>query len=333
MDLSPGTASATLLLIFGADRDDQIVARDGHVSVKGSTDLFGLLDADHPHHRLQITRQFLRHKARPNLVRYHYLLNLITEPERNDRVLDALRKLLRGVPGKIINRPEAVLKSTRDQVARRLAGIDGLLAPTVIRLRTARPEAVGNVLAKAGIGFPLILREPGTHKGTTQQRFDDLGGMTAAMTEGSEYFATQFVDSRSADGLYRKYRLFFIGPHAIFRHMLFSDQWIVHGKDRDRFMVDRPDLMAEEQAMFATPDGAFPPAIRQVLAAVRDKIDLDYFGIDFGIMPDGRLLLFEANATMNFFSPLPSDQFAYVRACVPPARAAFRELLGLPRAA
>ena len=66
-----------------------------------------------------------------------------------------------------------------------------------------------------------------------------------------------------------------------------------------------------------------------MLAEVRERVDLDYFGIDFGIMPDGRLLLFEANATMNFFSLLPTDQFAYVRACVAPARAAFRELLGL----
>jgi hypothetical protein len=85
--------------------------------------------------------------------------------------------------------------------------------------------------------------------------------------------------------------------------------------------------------MLATPGGAFSPQASQVLSAVRDRVELDFFGLDFGILADGRLLLFEANATMNFFSPLPSEQFAYLRACVPPARAAFRELLGFPQSA
>lgn len=330
MSLAPADPNATLLLIFGADRDDQIRARDGHVTVSGSSDLFGLVDVSHPHHRLQITRQFLRQNRRPNLVRYHHLLNLITEPEHNDKVLDALRKLLRGVPGKVINRPEAILRSTRDQIAKRLANVPGLLAPKVVRLRSSKLAVVQSIVEKSGMTFPLILREPGTHKGTTQCLFDNVEQMTAAMADGTEYFATEFVDYRSADGLYRKYRVFFIGPHTIFRHMLFSDFWNVHAKDRGRFMADRPDLISEEEAMFAAPEGAFPPDIKAVLAAVRKRVDLDYFGIDFGILPDGRVLLFEANATMNFFSPLPGEQFTYLRACVPPARAAFRELLGLP---
>jgi hypothetical protein len=329
MSLPPAAATATLLLIFGADRDDQIRQRDGHVKVMGSSDLMGLLDSDHPHHRLQVTRQFLRQNKRPNLTRYHHVLNLITEPERNDKVLDATRRLLRGAPGKVINRPEAVLRSTRDQMAKRLADIPGLLAPKVVRLKTSKPNVVADRLERAGVGFPLIVREPGTHLGTTQARCDDLDQMLAVMTDGIEYFATEFVDYRSEDGLYRKYRVWFIGPHTIFRHQFVSDHWNVHNKDGIRFMSDRPDLREEEKALFATPEGAFPAEIRQVLGAVRERVDLDYFGIDFGVMPDGRLILFEANATMNFFSTLPSDDFAYVRACVPPARAAFRELLGL----
>jgi hypothetical protein len=330
MPTSPSARPATLLLTFGADRDDQIRSKDGHVKVAGSSDLFGLLDADHPHHRLHITRQLLRQKLRPNLIPYHCILNLITEPENNDRVFDNLKRLLRPFRGKVINRPEAVLRTTRDQMARRLADIPGLLVPKVIRLKKADPARLLDKLDRVGMAFPLILREPGTHLGTSQARFDNLESMIAGMTAGTEYIATQFIDYRSDDGLYRKCRIWFIGPHTIFRHQFASDHWNVHNKDGLRFMAERPDLIAEEKSLFASPDGAFPPAIKQVLAAIRNRIDLDYFGIDFGIMPDGRVILFEANATMNFFSALPSDDFAYVRACVPPARAAFRELLGLP---
>jgi glutathione synthase/RimK-type ligase-like ATP-grasp enzyme len=332
MSISPTARPATLLLTFGADRDDQIRARDAQVTVAGSSDLFELIDADYPHHRLQITRQFLRHNRRPDLTRYHVILNLITEPEHNDRVLDNLRRLLRGFPGKVINRPEVILRTTRDQVAKRLADVPGLLVPKAIRLKLADPAKLRDRLDRAGMKFPLILRQPGTHLGTSQARFDDLEAMIAAMVPGTEYIATQFVDYRSADGLYRKCRTWFIGPHCIFRHQFASDHWNVHNKDGIRFMVDRPDLMEEEKALFASPDGAFPAPVKQVLAAIRQRIGLDYFGIDFGLMPDGQVILFEANATMNFFSTLPSDEFAYVRACVPPARAAFRELLGLPPA-
>jgi len=324
------TAPATLLLTFGADRDDQIRSKNGQVTVAGSSDLFGLIDADHPHHRLQITRNFLRQNRNADLSRYHVILNLITEPEHNEKVLDNLKRVLRGFRGKVINRPEAVMRSTRDQVAKRLANAPGLVVPKAIRLKKADPARIQDKLDKAGMTFPLIVREPGTHLGTSQARVDDLDALMALLTPGAEYIATQFVDYRSADGLHRKCRVWFIGQRTVFRHQFASDHWNVHNKDGIRFMAGRPDLLAEEKALFATPEGAFPPNVKQVLAAVRERIDLDYFGIDFGIMPDGRVILFEANATMNFFSTLPSDDFAYVRACVPPARAAFRELLGLP---
>ncbi len=66
----------------------------------------------------------------------------------------------------------------------------------------------------------------------------------------------------------------------------------------------------------------------QTLAAVRDRMPLDYFGMDFGILPDGHVVLFEANATMNFYPFLPDPRFAYVRSCLKAATQAFHEMLG-----
>jgi glutathione synthase/RimK-type ligase-like ATP-grasp enzyme len=256
-------------------------------------------------------------------------LNLITEAEKNSKVLENLRKLLRGLPGKIINPPEAVLRSTRDQVARRLAGISGLIVPRAIRLRKGKPGLAIQAIEQAGLSLPIILRQVGTHTGKIVGLFDRVDQIQAELGSDDEHIATEFVDFRSSDGLYRKFRVFCIGRQIVFRHLLISDDWNVHGKDRGRFMADRPDLIDEERAMFGTPEGAFSPKIRQVISAVRERIALDFFGMDFGIAPDGRVLLFEANATMNFFSPLPGPQFNYLRACIAPAQLAFRELLGL----
>lgn len=299
----------------------------------GSTDLHLLLGKDEPHHRLQVTPHFFRQGRRPELSSYLCLLNMITEPEHNSRVLENMRKLLRNLPGKVVNRPEAVLRSTRDKVARQLAGITGLHVPRVVRLKTGKPEIAVQTVKHTGLQFPVILRRAGTHTGRIVGVFDGVDDLQAALAGGDDHIATEFIDFRSSDGLYRKFRVFFIGRHIIFRHLLISDDWNVHGKDRGRFMADRPDLIDEERAMFGTPEGAFSPKVRRVIGAVRERIALDFFGMDFGIAPDGRVLLFEANATMNFFAALPGPQFAYIQSCIAPARHAFRELLGLAPAA
>ena len=152
--------------------------------------------------------------------------------------------------------------------------------------------------------------------------------LQSSIEEGVDHIATEFVDFQNDDGLYRKYRVYFVGQQMIYRHKIISDNWNVHGKDRERVMADRPDLLEEESSLFATPDGAFSPEVKQALLGIRERIDLDFFGIDFGIAPDGRVLLFEANATMSFYAPLPGPQFDYLQAFLPPARSAFRKLIG-----
>src|SRR5947209_17858018 len=95
-------------------------------------------------------------------------------------------------------------------------------------------------------------------------------------------------------------------------------------------MAERPEMVIEEKRMFAAPEVSFPDEVQRVLAAVRQRMPLDFFGMDFGVLPDGRVVLFEANATMNFFPLLPDPRFAYLESCMEPARNAFLELLGPP---
>jgi glutathione synthase/RimK-type ligase-like ATP-grasp enzyme len=324
-----GLADAKLLLIFGADRDEEVVRRGMTVHIAGSADIYRVLDGMVPFHRLHMTRNFFRQHRQPELSTYRYIMNMVSEPERNPRMLENIRRLMRGVRAKVINPPDAILQSTRDLVARKLAGIEGLAAPRTARLRAGKPAIAMQAVAKADLGFPVILRETGTHRGKIVGLMRTAEEAHASLVNGSEHFATEFVDFQSLDRLYRKYRVFFIGRHIVFRHMLVSDEWNVHAKDRQRFMATRPDLMAEEEAMFAEAEGAFPAAILDTLRKVRDRINLDFFGMDFGLLADGRVLLFEANASMNFFPFLTDPEFAYVLKCREPAQRAFRELIGL----
>lgn len=322
-------ADCGLLLVFGADRDEHVRVEGGRVVVDGASDLFRLLDPNDRFHRLHVTRSLLRNSRRPELEGYGCIVNLITEAEHNPRVLETLRKLVRGLGARVINRPEAVLRSTRDQVARRLEGIAGLWVPGAVRLRSSKPDLALRSIERSGLRFPLILRQAGTHTGRIVGLVRDPGELEAGLGAGGEMIATEFVDFAGSDGLYRKYRVFMIGRHRIARHMLVSDGWNVHAKDRRRFMAGRAELIAEEEAVLAEPGGVFPGPVAAALEAVRERMELDFFGLDFGITACGEAVLFEANATMNFFPFLNDPAFAYLRGCIAPARDAFRELLGL----
>ena len=328
--MAGGQGGASLLFIVGSDRPERLTIRGSKFQLAGSTDIYKLLGRGEPRDRLQMTPNYFRQPLRPELDGYSCLLNLITEPEQNTKVLENLRKLFRGLPGKVVNRPEAVLRSTRDQVARRLDGIAGLHVPRAVRFSAAKPEVAMRAIERAGLQYPIILREAGTHTGKIVGCFDTADALKAALDGKGDRIATEFVDFRSEDGLYRKYRLFFFGQRTVLRHMLTSDGWNVHAKDRRRFMLARPELIDEERRLFEDPENPFPPAVAAVFEAVRERMELDFFGMDFGFGRDGRIVLFEANATMNFFPFLPEPELAHVLRCGPPAEGAFRELLGLP---
>ncbi|HET9336896.1 MAG TPA: hypothetical protein VFO12_10880 [Sphingomicrobium sp.] len=320
---------AQLLFVVGSD-EPPVMTKAGHPKYSGCTNLHRLFDKREPVHILKLDKHALRQRKRPELHPYRCIVNFITDPDQNPRTLDNLKKLLREYQGKVINPPEAVLRSSRDQVARLLDGIPGLVAPKTIRVRNPKPDLVTGAIERADMRFPLIVRLAGTHTGLILGLFDNVAQLRAALTENGEHIITEFVDYRSDDGIYRKYRAFFFGERVILRHMLASDQWTVHAKDRMGFMIDRPELLAEEAPLFDEPEGAFPQPIRETLKLVRDRIPLDYFGMDFGIDRDGRVVLFEANATMNFFPFVSDARLDHVRRCYQPAKDAFHAMLGCP---
>jgi hypothetical protein len=323
-------ASARLLFLAGSDQHDRAILGTETIGNVGSTDLYRLLAKRARYDRLHVTRHFFRQGRRPKLHHYLCLVNLVTDPDQNPKVLENLRKFLRNYPGRVINRPEAVLQSSRDQVAKRLTGTPGLVVPKTLRLRIDRPDIAAQAVDRAGLQFPVILRRAGTHTGKIVGVFDDPAALRAACGGDGDHIVTEFIDFRSNDGKYRKYRSFFIGRHIILRHMLVSDQWNVHAKERQRFLTEWPELLEEERQLLDTPQGSFSTEVLDCQQAIRERMPLDFFGMDYGIGPDGRVILFEANATMNFFPFIADPRLDYVKRCYRPAQEAFWEMLGLP---
>lgn len=316
-------------VLFGSDGQSGRL-RDGetHQGAVGTTDIRVLQRGDREDFvRIHIPGNFLRSKSRPSLVRVGSILNLITDPDLNPIVLGYAQKFLKPFKGKIFNRPEAVMKTSRDQVAAMLAGIDGLVVPRVARFK-GRPNLALAAIEKAGVPFPAILRKVGTHDGMVDGLIHDRDTMLARLDPAATYFLIEFVDMRAAGSLfYHKIRIFFFGKRSVIRHRFISDHWNIHSPDRDRVLVHHPDDIAEERRLNEGGIEALPPAVQRVLLEIRARMPLDYFGVDFGIMPDGRVLLFEANATMMFFPFTDNPLFAYNHVVLSQAQQAYDAML------
>ena len=123
----------------------------------------------------------------------------------------------------------------------------------------------------------------------------------------------------------RKYRVVSVDGRLYPVHLAIAPQWKVHYFSAE--MADRPDHRAEE-AVFLTDIAAVVGARGlRALEQICATMGLDYAGVDFGLAPDGTILVFEANATMAVYPPDDGETWGYRRRAVDRVIAAVREML------
>lgn len=196
------------------------------------------------------------------------------------------------------NHPRAVLGTSRDAVAAKLARIAGLHVPRTVKLsRIDEPADLLRAAAEHGLEWPLIVRIAGSHRGTATAKIDRpeqlVPGLRGLAWGGRSLYLTEYVDCCDADGFYRKWRLVVVGRDVFIRHLVIARDWLVHAHDRDL------GQLREEEALLRSFRSARLPELRERLDALADAIGMDYFGIDCNLRPDGRLLIFEVNALMD----------------------------------
>ena len=135
-----------------------------------------------------------------------------------------------------------------------------------------------------------------------------LAGYLAARPE-QDFSIAPFIDYRSDDGLYRKYRIALIGGRAYACHMAVSAHWMIHYLNAE--MRERAERRAEEARFFAEFDENFVVRHEKALSTINERFGLDYIPFDCGETPDGRLLVFEAGSNMIVHSMDPPDLFPY----------------------
>jgi hypothetical protein len=119
----------------------------------------------------------------------------------------------------------------------------------------------------------------------------------------------QYLDARGGDGKVRKYRVMFVGGQMYPLHVAVSNHWKIHFFTAE--MSESDANRAEDAAFLENMPDAIGPLAMQALRGIQSTLGLDYGGIDFGLDQKGRVLLFEANATMVVNPPEPDERWRY----------------------
>lgn len=233
------------------------------------------------------------------LPHYDLVFNAIGEPDLAQPLTQRIEQLTQRCGRPVLNPPDRIAKTQRHRTAELLAGIDDLVVPPCTRIETAPSSAavLAGELTACGIEFPVLMRPLATHGGeglTMHSGLDTL--LPAIQSLGAPCYVTQYHNYRHADGHYRKYRMVFIDREPYAYHLAISSHWLVHYVSAD--MPAWQWKLDEERRFLEDARSALGARAMDAIAAVGRRLDLDYGGIDFTLLPDGRMLVFEVNATM-----------------------------------
>jgi glutathione synthase/RimK-type ligase-like ATP-grasp enzyme len=250
---------------------------------------------------------------------HHAVFNTITDADRNAPALERARKIVAGSSVPVVNDPDAVLATARTSLAERLRDLPDVVVPAT--------RAFSRNGAVPDVGWPMLLRAPGFHSGQHFVRVERPEELAPALAQlpGDEVLAIEALPAQSADGLFRKYRMMIVDDELYPMHAAISNEWKVHFFSAG--MTLHPERRAEDAAFLAAPESVLGPTALRALDAIRVRLQLDYGGIDFGLDERGRILVFEANATMTLPAPPSGALWDYRRAPVARILEATRNML------
>ncbi len=193
-----------------------------------------------------------------------------------------------GIP---VVHPAAVLSnSKRDVLCDRLRQA-GLRTPRIVVVDDAFPAHRGT------LGLPMLVRQRWGHGGDmrrldTETSFDIW--WAEARADPQSWVAGEYLDVRSGDGWYRKYRYFMAGSRGSARHLIVSPNWEVRPADRVRTPATR-----EEEIAYVTT--ACPH--HALFDAARRALEFEIAAFDYSYDANGGLVVWEVNPYPDLSTP------------------------------
>ncbi|MEX2409113.1 MAG: hypothetical protein WD489_08395, partial [Rhodovibrionaceae bacterium] len=202
----------------------------------------------------------------------------------------------------VINPVEKVVETTRRHNYERFHKFSGLVFPKTIKLTfdAGREDEVVKRIGEA-IPFPLILRQAYTHADTETDRVRDEKELRAILPKyaGKSAYIIQYIDCSDDDGIFRRYRVLFVGDRMFPSSVLASQGWNVHGSSAIDLMDKTEHLKEHERSYQADMASVVGQDALDIFWKIREVVGLDYFGIDYNFDRQGNLVIFEINPSMN----------------------------------
>ena len=252
----------------------------------------------------------------------------IAEDRRHARALEAADCLAAALRAPVINNGRRIAAASRVEAAASLQGIAHACVPQHRCVTRAELAASGAERYASGLcDFPAIIRPSDLHAGRDLARLDFPAELDAylARVAGDLFYVAPFADYRSKDGLWRKYRIIFVDGRPYPFHLAIHDDWRIWYYNAK--MEADPRKRAEEARFVEDISSAFPAEAMAALHAIAERVGLDYFGLDCGLMPDGRLVVFEVETGMIVHDWDAPELFPYRAACVRRIREATERMI------
>ncbi len=249
----------------------------------------------------------------------------------NRPILAALASTLAYWPKPVLNPPQAIPHTERAQASQLLQDIPGVLMPSTIAATRAELERVAQGSRKltciaAELEFPVIVRPQDSHAGRDLDKIEDSAALEAylARVEAIEFFIARFIDYRSADGLFRKFRIALVNGEPFVAHMAISSHWMIHYVNAGMY---EDAHKRDEEAQFMTQFAGFSLHHRAALEAISARMGLDYVCFDGAETQDGRLLIFEIDHVMVVHAMDLPTLFPYKAEPIKRIQTAFRQMV------
>lgn len=240
----------------------------------------------------------------------------MSETSQNHALLVQLTPAMASWPKPVLVRPEAILRTSRENVYTLLKDAPGVYVPPTAQTTRAALDAFcsgqsafSDVLPLGA--FPLIIRPLDSHAGHGLEKVTDVAALKQYLENSPEhdFFIASFIDYRSADGLFRKYRVVLVDGVPFAGHMGVSEHWMIHYLNAG--MVESAAKRAEEAAFMAHFETDFARRHAQGLRSVHECFGLDYAVMDCAETTDGALFVFEVDSGAVVHSMDPVDLFPY----------------------
>jgi len=256
-------------------------------------------------------------KPLPKAPHHDIAIFTVGESDGDRPVMREVESLIHAWPCPVLNRPARAFRLSREELFGLLRGIPGVAMAATARIDRADFEKLGCGLLPLGqfpekTDFPLIARPIGSHAGLGLVKLEDraaIAGYLAGQPDAAAFFLSPYIDYRSADGQFRKYRLVWVDGQPYPHHMAIADQWKVWYYNVD--MAGSPAKRAEEAQFMSCSDGSLLRRHEAALTETAKRLGLEYVGIDCAETPDGRLLVFEADISLVVHDMDSKDVYPY----------------------